>query len=611
MRSGTLSSLPLAAGLAIAVSSGALAQPVPLDPMSTSVGDARSVETAPRGFYEWDGIVSMSDHLENFPLGRLISSAPVFAAPTSFTGPPGFVWGMNSLSGQGNATSTVEWTGVVDLAQEPIGGTNTTRGVRIRTAIPQTPGGFFLGIRHTWPVVLGPDGETPVRVSADLYATSLGQLYSFEAVDTAITGFISSRLMWGGDCASRELDGINCATLAPDGDLNAFIFLSDCLLARCFTSQFWPGRYCATRRGDIVEGCEPPPFAKAGDIVRPAIGSWSRLGYEITPDGRRQQTIDFIDGTGEHVFAIDSWFIGSTNVNRLSINTSFEDADALLYIDNIAASGPGGVPLAQPDDEVCPFLNDINYLSEGVLPGQLQTALFGSEGSSTHPTALVVPRHNGAPGDLAIAIDPSETGGTQIREALLALTYFASAEDADIDFSVEIRHDNSRRREVALVSPNASLQGSTIVLSHPAEPRLQVVGDTGVVVLDAQWPDDGEYHTLRVRISNNGAIRVFIDEQRVGVATSVLSKPPGMSRVSFRSFRGGLFEIDNIAVGCGLASCAADVNTDDMIDFADLNAVLSNFGDTGESLPGDINLDGDVNFADLNAVLSAFGTSCE
>jgi hypothetical protein len=535
----------------------------------------------------------------------------VFAAPTAFTGPPGFVWGMNSIAGQGSATSTNEWTGVVDLAQEPIGGDNNTRGVRLRTATAQPAGGFFFGFRHAWPVVLGPDGVTPVRVHADIYATSLAQAYTFEAVDSAITGFISSRLMWGGDCESLGLDTVNCAELAPTGDLNAFVFLSDCLLARCFGSRFWPARYCATRRGDIVEGCEPPPFSKAGDIVRPAIGSWSRLGYEITADGRRQQTIDFMDGTGEHVFAIDSWFIAAAFFNRLSINSSFEDAGAVLYVDNIAASGPGGMLLDQPDDDACPYLNDVNYLDVGLLAGQLQTALVGVEGSSTFPTAYVVPRHNGAPGDLAIAIEPNETGGTEVREALRATTYGATADDADIDFSVQIRHDNSRRREVALASANIFLEAGTIVLSHPAQPNIQIVGDEGAVVLDAQWPDDNEYHTLAVRVSNNGAIRVSIDGQRVGVASGVLSKPPGMSQASFYSLRGGLFEIDNIAVGCGLASCASDVTLDDRVDFADLNLVLSNFGAAGESIPGDTNLDAEVNFADLNAVLTAFGTTCD
>src|SRR5690606_28457873 len=68
-----------------------------------------------------------------------------------------------------------------------------------------------------------------------------------------------------------------------------------------------------------------------------------------------------------------------------------------------------------------------------------------------------------------------------------------------------------------------------------------------------------------------------------------------------------------ISVGVGPlagASCPADTNGDNQVNFADLNAVLSMFGQSGANLPADVNGDGAVNFADLNAVLSAFGSSC-
>jgi hypothetical protein len=55
----------------------------------------------------------------------------------------------------------------------------------------------------------------------------------------------------------------------------------------------------------------------------------------------------------------------------------------------------------------------------------------------------------------------------------------------------------------------------------------------------------------------------------------------------------------------------ADANGDNIVNFTDLNAVLSSFGQAGAGLAADFNNDGVVNFADLNAVLAAFGTSCE
>ncbi len=59
-----------------------------------------------------------------------------------------------------------------------------------------------------------------------------------------------------------------------------------------------------------------------------------------------------------------------------------------------------------------------------------------------------------------------------------------------------------------------------------------------------------------------------------------------------------------------LPTCAGDVNGDRLVNFNDLNLVLSSFGQSGASLVGDLNRDGAVNFADLNLVLSAFSAPC-
>ncbi len=62
----------------------------------------------------------------------------------------------------------------------------------------------------------------------------------------------------------------------------------------------------------------------------------------------------------------------------------------------------------------------------------------------------------------------------------------------------------------------------------------------------------------------------------------------------------------------GRAPCPGDVNGDAMVDFADLNAVLSQYGQTGPpgALSADLDSDGDVDFADLNIVLSNYGAVC-
>jgi hypothetical protein len=52
---------------------------------------------------------------------------------------------------------------------------------------------------------------------------------------------------------------------------------------------------------------------------------------------------------------------------------------------------------------------------------------------------------------------------------------------------------------------------------------------------------------------------------------------------------------------------AGDTNGDGVVNFTDLNTVLSQFGQSGPGLSGDTNDDGIVNFTDLNIVLSNFG----
>ncbi|MFU8828904.1 MAG: GC-type dockerin domain-anchored protein, partial [Phycisphaerales bacterium] len=58
-------------------------------------------------------------------------------------------------------------------------------------------------------------------------------------------------------------------------------------------------------------------------------------------------------------------------------------------------------------------------------------------------------------------------------------------------------------------------------------------------------------------------------------------------------------------LACDTQSIPGDVNGDGVVDLADLNLVLANFGQ--ETSEGDANGDGFVDLADLNLVLSAFG----
>lgn len=59
-----------------------------------------------------------------------------------------------------------------------------------------------------------------------------------------------------------------------------------------------------------------------------------------------------------------------------------------------------------------------------------------------------------------------------------------------------------------------------------------------------------------------------------------------------------------------VAALIGDLDGDGVVNFADLNAVLSEFNAASPDLSKDVNGDGLVNFADLNVVLASINTSC-
>lgn len=63
-------------------------------------------------------------------------------------------------------------------------------------------------------------------------------------------------------------------------------------------------------------------------------------------------------------------------------------------------------------------------------------------------------------------------------------------------------------------------------------------------------------------------------------------------------------------VWCDQGSCPGDATGDGLVDMKDLNAVLSTYAQSGDSLAGDVTGDGVVNFLDLNEVLANFGSDC-
>jgi len=113
-------------------------------------------------------------------------------------------------------------------------------------------------------------------------------------------------------------------------------------------------------------------------------------------------------------------------------------------------------------------------------------------------------------------------------------------------------------------------------------------GATFPTVIASATADDGAYDWVVPNVGTSGAV--------VRVVARGLDNDTGAD--------------DSDAAFAILGDCPGDTNGDSVVNFADLNAVLAAFGQSGVGMPADLNNDGVVNFADLNAVLAAFGTAC-
>lgn len=85
----------------------------------------------------------------------------------------------------------------------------------------------------------------------------------------------------------------------------------------------------------------------------------------------------------------------------------------------------------------------------------------------------------------------------------------------------------------------------------------------------------------------------------------------GITEIEFAPLSiGGIACADLRPGGPAVGACIGDANGDGVVDFADLNIVLTDYGLAQPGLQGDLDGDGDCDFEDLNLVLSAYGTAC-
>jgi len=661
MRSMSLSSsLPLAAGLAIALSFQAIADPAVAPTRAGKLTDLR-VERAstdassPRDNGFGGAFVTMRDALENFPVNTNLGGMGVSAPAASFTGPPGFVWPLNNLRGQADGeTSGNIWARVVDLSTAPVGGpngvVNATKVLRIQTAAAQTPGGFFTGANLRFggaqpdepTLTLAPTADNNARVDADYFVSTIDQTFTFESVAAAV-GFVTGRLLWGGVYCDSPSDPGCTDNGLPSGLISTIHALAPCdtcgfgVLAR-----FTPARYCidgaSFEAESPIPGCVPPPGFAVGDPVAPPIGNWARFAFETRADGRVRFLLDRFDGAGEAVIYQNRLLI-SALIDRVASNTSFESQDAFVLIDNIEASGHiFPIPKAPPLD--CPYLDDMEWLNVGPLLSQ-------SPRWDAALTSGAVVNNDGNQGQVIRQTNSVDPNNQYRREIATQLPPSAATLGNDLIATVKVRTSGGTVRGFALFNGESLAARVFLGRDDPNDPdeffyepgiyaqinpsydpidldeidpydNISVVG-VDVADTNVEWINNfPAYRALEFRLSANGALRVSIDGQRIYAGAGAFSS--GVDTFAFESENqafgsNSLLRIDDVTLACDAPPCAADFNLDDTVDFADLNAALASFGASG--LPagalnaGDANADGVVNFADLNAVLAAFGTACD
>ncbi len=166
--------------------------------------------------------------------------------------------------------------------------------------------------------------------------------------------------------------------------------------------------------------------------------------------------------------------------------------------------------------------------------------------------------------------------------------------------------------------------GDITIAEAPGRQLRPVVGWDGANFVVA-WDDQRNQHAFFDERTDIFAARVteagvVLDPQAFALSArpdadavaAIACRPNGRSLVAcsrfvtdapFDSYRIGLTRL-------GDAPCPGDANGDGAVNFADLNIVLSQFGQSGAGLAGDVTGDGAVTFADLNLVLSQFGQVC-
>lgn len=239
-----------------------------------------------------------------------------------------------------------------------------------------------------------------------------------------------------------------------------------------------------------------------------------------------------------------------------------------------------GVHKRSPANANCFFMGDIN--SRGTQPGAtLASYAWDLDGDGVFETnTSKANRQYVSNGVYPVTLRVTDSNG-QIGEDTINLTVFGATTTL-----TNVAPANGMQGEIVAVT----LTGTN--LKNLTNASMVTVSGSGVTAVGTPVPNTEGTSVTGLSLQVDG-----------GAAT-------GGRNITVTNADGTATLTLAFVVMPGFTPCPGDTNGDRIVNFADLNTILSQFGQTGVGLTGDVNDDGVVNFADLNIVLSNFGVVC-
>ncbi len=246
-------------------------------------------------------------------------------------------------------------------------------------------------------------------------------------------------------------------------------------------------------------------------------------------------------------------------------------------------------------------------------------AVLVHDGTVVIQEGMTLPGASAAVASTIVAADIASDGSYVARGALAAGGVYAVRNGAVIAATGMSVDGGAETWGTSFLSIHTNASGDWVLVgntnnANPAQDQVLVLNGTTVlaregdpidldgngmfddnVFIGRNNPANAAFETNDLYITNSGDV-YFIANLIDGAGNELNSSPAFTSPQALLRIAG---------------ACPGDVNGDRVVNFTDLNIVLSFFGqNVTPGTNGDLNGDGIVNFTDLNTVLSFFGTNC-